>query len=268
MHDFVSINGQITSLAQGGISSASVAALYGKGVFTTIAIRKGLPVHWEKHWRRLAENARSLSIDLTEHTRETTRAALVELIDQNHVVDGRARATFYDEGPSPIWPSGFESKTGLHLITGERPTAPESFRIALSPFAVNSRSPLAGIKSCNYLENILAMAEAKGRGFHEAIRLNEGGHITNGCMSNVFWLKQNRLFTPNLSTGCLPGTTREFVLENIECEEVEAGIDELNSADAIFSTSAGIGIVEATEYGLIRFKRSDHQILSLLSDLH
>ncbi len=64
-------------------------------------------------------------------------------------------------------------------------------------------------------------------------------------MSNVFWLKGERLYTPALSTGCLPGTTREFVLENLECDEVEAELDELSDAEAVFLTSAGLGVIRA-----------------------
>jgi branched-subunit amino acid aminotransferase/4-amino-4-deoxychorismate lyase len=144
---------------------------------------------------------------------------------------------------------------------------PSPFRVTTSPYPVNSRSPLAGIKSCNYLENILAIDEAKGRGFHEAIRVNERGHVTSGCMANVFWLSGGKLFTPASSTGCLPGTTREFVLENLACEEVEAEIGELGSAKAIFLTSAGLGVVAVNEFDGRTLGGRDHRIVQVWRDL-
>ncbi|MEP6788123.1 MAG: aminotransferase class IV, partial [Acidobacteriota bacterium] len=123
---------------------------------------------------------------------------------------------------------------------------------------------LAGVKSCNYLEKIIALDEAKARGFDEVIQVNERGFITSAVMANVFWLKDGVLHTPSLTTGCLPGTTREFVLENIECREIEATLDELNKADAIFLTSAGLGVTQVAEFGSRKIEKKDHPILDLL----
>ena len=249
-----------------GISEVSMAGLYGKGIFTTIAIRKTKPFRWEEHWRRLTSAAARTGVDLTEHSEESTCKALDDLIAKNRVENGRARVTFLDESPSPIWSSTTKCKTSVLIMTGDLRPVPENFKLTISPFPVNSRSPLAGVKSCNYLEQILAFDEANHRGFHEAIRVNENGHVTSGCMANVFWLKEDVLFTPSLATGCLPGTTREFVLENLECREVEAGIDELNSADAIYLTSAGLGVATVAEYNGRKLHSRPHPIAQLLTN--
>jgi len=103
------------------------------------------------------------------------------------------------------------------------------------------------------------------RGFGEAAQLNERGQITTACMANIFWLKDEVLYTSALTTGCLPGTTREFVLENLECNEVEAGIGELKSADEIFLTSAGTGIVQVHEFDGRPLNREPHPITGLLA---
>lgn len=222
------------------------AGLYGSGIFTTIAIRNGGPLFWDKHWRRLTHNAAQVGIDLSGHSEQSTCSTLEGSILEQGTVDGRLRITFTDDRPSEIWPeSEPEQLTSLYVIVGENHLVQSPFRMTISPYPVNSRSPLAGVKSCNYLENILAINEAKERGFHEAVRINEWGHVTGGCMANVFWLKGDRLYTPALSTGCLAGTTREFVLENIECDQVEAGLDELTNAEAVFLTSAGLGVIRA-----------------------
>ena len=213
----------------------------------------------------MTNDAIKVGIDLSEHQVGTVKALLDAAIRENGIVDGRARLTFLDESPSPIWPTESTAKTRLHIITGELRPVPYEFRLTVSPCTVNSRSPLAGVKSCNYLENLLALEEATTRGFHEAVRINERGGITGGCMSNIFWLKDEMLYTPTLATGCLAGTTREFVLENVECREVSATIDELDKADAIFLTSAGLGITQVAEYESKKIERIDHPILKLLS---
>jgi branched-subunit amino acid aminotransferase/4-amino-4-deoxychorismate lyase len=123
---------------------------------------------------------------------------------------------------------------------------------------------LAGVKSCNYLEKILAKEEARNRGFAEAIQLNERGEVSSACMANVFWLRDGILFTPSLRTGCLAGTTRGFILENLECEEVEVRIEELLSADEMFLTSAGLGVAQVSEFEGRKLRGEPHSIGGLL----
>jgi branched-subunit amino acid aminotransferase/4-amino-4-deoxychorismate lyase len=238
---------------------ATNAALYGKGVFTTVAVHGGEPWLWDKHWRRLVRDAGAVGVDLAGHTERSVRQALL----QTGIVDGRARITFSDESQPELWGGRGDRKTGLSIITGEARPVPEPLRLTISPYSVNANSPLAGIKSCNYLENILAKQEASARGFHEAVRLNERAQITSACMANLFWLKDGTLFTPSLSTGCLPGTTREVVLDNLDYREGDFEISDLADANAVFLTSAGIGIVAAAEFDGRQLSPMAHPILEL-----
>ncbi|PYS87618.1 MAG: hypothetical protein DMF62_11875 [Acidobacteria bacterium] len=246
------------------IDSASSAYLYGKGIFTTIAIVDGAPLLWEKHWRRLTANAAKLDIDISEFSESEILEALALEIEKKEVTAGRARVTFSDESLSEIWSDSCERKTSLSIITAKSREIPDNFKLTVSPNRVNRTSPLVGIKSCNYLEHLVSLDEAKRRGFHEAIRLNECGEVASASMANLFWTKDGKLFTPSLRTGCLAGTTREYILENLECEEVEVGIDEINRADAIFLTSAGIGILAVADFEKRKMDRIDHAIESLI----
>ena len=248
------------------LSLRSSAALYGKAIFTTIAIRDDVPFLLEKHWRRLSADAETLGIDLTLHSESFVVDALAESIKEDQIINGRARITFFDERPSAIWLGESISSTSLSIITGGVRDVPDNFKLTVSPYPINSLSPLAGVKSCNYLENLMAAEEAKMCGFHEAIRVNERNEVTSAAMANVFWLKNGELFTPSLATGCLAGTTREFVLENLDCREVESGIEELNSADAIYLTSAGLGIVAVAEFEKRKLPNPPHQITRLLTN--
>jgi branched-chain amino acid aminotransferase len=266
MHNFISINGQIQKNNGGHASAMSSAAFFGKGIFTTIAIYESRPFLWEKHWRRLVDNAATIGIDLSEYTEAAIAESLCELLEQNNSVNGRARITFFDESESPIWSDSNEKKTSLSIITGDLRPVPKEFKLTVSPYLVNSKSPFVGVKSCNYLENILSMDEAKSRGFHESVRVNERGEITSGCMSNVFWLRDGKLFTPGLATGCLAGTTREFVLEYLECKEVIADLKLFQTTDEIFLTSAGIGVVQVAEFEGRRLEKRHHPILDLLKN--
>jgi len=265
MHDHLFFDGKMLTPSESMLSPITNAVLYGRGVFTTIPVYDRRPFLWEKHWSRLCKNAARLSLEIGETSEDALRA-LEDIIEKNSVVNGRARLTFLDVSTSKIWDPQGKQKTDLLIITGARRHISDDFRLTISPYSVNSGSPLSNIKSCNYLEKILALDEAKEQGFIEAIRVNERGEIASATMANVFWLKDEILHTPSLSTGCLPGTTREFIMENLEVLEVERPLEDLNSVDAIFLTSAGVGVALSAEFGSRRFAPIDHPILHLLPD--
>ncbi len=261
---FVSLNGQILVPSDALVIGTSGGALYGKGIFTTIAIHNNKPVLWEKHWKRLETDAVKLGIDLLGFPETTVLNNFYAIVAKTKVSEGRARVTFIDESASAMWPYKIDRKTSLLIMTSEMRPVSEKFRLTVSPHLVNSTSPLAGIKSCSYLEHLMAYKEAKGRGLDEAIRINERGEVTSACMANVFWLKDKELYTPGLATGCLAGTTREFVLENLECVEASSGIEALHDADSIFLTSTGLGVVKVAEFDGRTLDGDEHPILALI----
>ena len=224
------------------ISAASSAGLYGRGFFTSLAIYDAKPFLWEKHWRRLTDTGARLGIDLKEFNEDAVTEALGRLIAENGLDNGRARLTFFDEAAGKIWNFNPDARTSLLITTAEFQQSKDEYLLTVSPFPVNSKSPLANLKSCNYLENLLALEDARKRGFDEAIRLNERDEIASASTANIFWVGAGEIFTPALETGCLAGTTREFLMENFAIRETRAKIGELVEADEIFLASAGVGV--------------------------
>jgi len=263
----VCLNGELIVAGTALVGAISSAALYGRGVFTTVRIIGGAPWLWDRHWERLSSNARALGIDIARWAKAEVRGELDRLIAANRVINGKTRLTFFDNAASPIWSAGATSSVDLLIVSADLRPVPSPFTLTLSPYRVNSASPLAGIKSCNYLENILAIQEARSRGFAEAIRLNERGEVAGGCMSNVFWRRGNRLFTSSRETGCLAGTTRGSVLEKLKVEEVATGPEALQTADAIYLTSAGIGIVTAESIETRKLDTGPQPITDLMNSL-
>lgn len=247
------------------IHAITASSLSGQGIFTTIAIHAGQPFLWDKHWSRLENDACKLALDLAEHSETRIKSQLNNLLSMNHVQNGRARITFLDESAPRLWKYETARRVTLLIATAAFRSIPVSPRLTTSPYSINSGSPIAGIKSCNYLERMMAKKEAKRRGFDEAIQLNERGAISSATMANVFWSKNGELFTPGLETGCLAGTTREFVLENLTCKEVAAPIDELQEADEIFLTSAGIGVIQIAAFDGRELQCGEHPITQLLT---
>ncbi len=255
MHEFVFFNDQLISADEAAVSAISSIALYGKGIFTTIAIYNSKPFLWEKHWTRLTENSQKLGIDLSNFNEDYVKTSLLEIILRNQVVNGRCRLTFLDEKPSKIWSFPSEMKTSF-LITTAGFRESSDINLAVSPFRINSTSPLVNTKSCNYLEPILALEEATKRGFNEAIRLNEKGEIASACLANIFWIENDQIFTPELETGCLAGTMRSFILDSFQVQEVKANLETLQSCEIIFLTSSGIGIKQVNRFNSQAFQSS------------
>ena len=247
MHRFVSFNQKIQTPDQIDLSAVSSATFYGRNVFTTLAVYHQKPFLWEKHWRRLSENARKIRLDLSEFTEEQIKSALSETIRRNNVENARARITFFDETASGIWSSETNRRTSVLITTAElRET--KNLRLTVSTYPINSKSPLAGVKSGNYLENILALEAARANDFDEAVRSNERGELASACLANLFWIKRGEIYTSALATGCLAGTTREFLLENYPIKEKIANLGELIEADEIFLTSSGAGIAKVVGF--------------------
>ncbi len=263
MHEFIFFDHNFKRAEESSISAVSSAALYGKGIFTTIAIYEGQLFLWEKHWRRLLDNAIKLHIDLSAYSEEMVKSSLLQLIEKNNFTNGRARITFFDESPSRIWDFETTKQTSFLITTADLREVKTDLRVCISPYLVNSTSPLAGIKSCNYLEHTFALEQAKLRGFDEAIRLNERGEIVSACMANIFWLTNGKLFTPSLSTGCLNGTTRQLLMEKFDVAEVEKDLKILESTEAIFLTSSGIGVIQIAEFNNRKFQRKFAEIVQL-----
>lgn len=263
MHKFVCFNRRLISAENACLSVFSSAALYGKSVFTTIAVFNRKPFQWEKHWRRLRADAEKIRVDLSALSEQSIKIALAEVIAANKFENGRARVTLFDESSARIWQPQSKTETSFSIQTADFLPVLSDFRLTVSPFPVNSKSPLAGVKCGNYLENILALEKAKTENFDEAIRLNERGEIVSASAANVFWTKSGAIFTASPETGCLPGTTRAFVTENFPVTETAARFGEILEADEVFLTSAGIGIVKVESIGSTIFSGASVKTVEL-----
>jgi len=98
------------------------------------------------------------------------------------------------------------------------------------------------IKSGNYLNNLLALNEARERGAFECLMLSTEGFLTEGATSNVFLVTKGVLRTPALECGLLAGVTRSVVLDvaraaGIEARQEALTRDDLSAADEVFITS-------------------------------
>jgi aminodeoxychorismate lyase len=256
------------------VAPVSSAMLYGRGVFTTVAIYNGKPFRWPDHWRRLKEHAGRLDVDCTETNEDNVGEAIKKLVAVNQVRNGRARVILLARSGRDVWKTkkADPRKTDVLIMTGEPQKIPRAgMSLAVSPYRCNTFSPLAGIRSLNYLEQVLSWEEAQARDFDEAVVLNERGEIVSATMANIFWVKNGTLHTPTLSTGAIAGITRAAVIElaNKQFTPIIEGVYELGDiaeADEIFLTSASLGVAVVTTFDFRQYSVTTRNISSRLSD--
>jgi branched-chain amino acid aminotransferase len=160
------------------------------------------------------------------------------------------------EGEGAPDPPSHPKPTVLIVATSYTPPPPETyqagFKAVVSSIRQNSQSPLSRLKSANYLNNLLARREAKAAGGDEALLLNERGSLCEGSTSNVFLVKGNSLVTPSQESGCLPGITRQAVIEiaaglGISIVQREVQLEELMQADEAFVTNSLLELMPLRE---------------------
>ena len=256
MHPVIYLNRTMVEATKARVAPVSSAMLYGRGVFTTVAIYNSQPFLWSEHWRRLLDHAKRLSVDCGGSTELGVGEALKKLISVNRVGDGQARVILLARSGRDFWKTKNlgDKKTDLLIMTGEGQKLPQAgLTLAVSPYRFNTFSPLAGIRSLNYLEQALAWEEAQAREFDEAVMLNERGEIVSATMANIFWVKDGTVYTPALITGAIAGVTRATVLKLAQEHFIPAveGVYELadlTEADEIFLTSASVGVAVVTTF--------------------
>jgi len=196
MHRHVILNNHLLEAAKARLDAVSASALYGRGVFTTVAVYKGRPFLWDAHWSRLLAHAE-----------------LARLIEANEVERGRARVHLLARTVRGRWrfEGGGAGASDLLVMTADALAHPEPLSLTVSPFRLNTHSPLAGVKTISRLEHVLAWEEARSRDFDEAVVTNERGEVAGAVAANLFWVRQGTLHTPALATGAMAGTTRARV---------------------------------------------------------
>ncbi len=272
MHPVISLNRTMVEAAKARLAAVSPAVLYGRGVFTTLAVYDSQPFLWSKHWQRLSAHAAKLDIDHTGCTEKSVGEAVKKLIAVNQVKDGRTRVTLLARSGGGFWkPKPASSrKTDLLIMTGDpHRISQHGLSLAVSPYRINTFSPLAGIKSLNYLEHVLSREEARSRDFDEAVVLNERGEIVSATTANIFWAKNGTVHTPSLATGALAGITRECVIDVagkhfIPLVEGVYEMGDLVDADEIFLTSSGIGVAPVTTFDFRRYAIEPESIVNMI----
>ena len=251
IHRFVFHNDEVKPVEKTRWSPGQGGLICGWGLFTTVRIVRGEAFAYERHWRRLEKDAALIRLPLI-YSGARVRVQLQELIRTNRVKEGCARI-YVVWNTVGSWKSDEKmAEVDLVIATADLPHYPEMVRLALREHGRHAASPLAGVKTISWLDSVWAAEEAKREGYDEVVLLNERGEVTECTAANIFAVRNDKVITPPLSSGCLEGVTRGVLME-IAAEAgttvVEQAMrpEDLYAADEVFITSTNRNVIGVKE---------------------
>ena len=239
----VFLNNKLVDIDKARISVSDSGFLYGAGLFETMRACNGVVFCLKDHIDRLFFSASSLSIE-HNYDRKYITDGIYKVLRANKLTDARLRLTLTG---GPMAKADEERKSTL-LITATKfqPYPPEYYKngvlVVLCPFRQNPAEPIYGHKTINYFSRMIALNQARQKRAAESLWFTMDNRLAEGCISNVFLVKDSALYTPPIGTPVLAGVARKTVcqiaLENsIKLIEKDLYISDVLDADEIFLTN-------------------------------
>ena len=240
MH-FIIFNGELIPAQEPVLNASNRAFKFGDGLFETIRVVNGQIPLAPFHFKRLFHGMNLLKISPGELTEESIGKYILQLCQANDCMkNARVRLQVYrnDDGHA-----GFMIEA-TPLSFSAIDWDDKGFTIDVFPGGAKSTDPLANLKSSNYLPYVMADIFAKENSLDDAIVLNANGKIADTSRANIFLIKEDRLYTPALSDGCVNGVMRSWLIQKIQPEVIQASItvEDLFAAREVFLTNAVFGI--------------------------
>lgn len=251
IHRHIFHNESMLPVEKHRLSMGQAGFICGWGLFTTLRISRGEAFAYERHWRRLEKHASVIKLPMP-YAAAKVRMHLHEVIRANKVTEGCARiylvynnvGFWQSEEPRP--------QVDLLICSASLPQYADSARLAMRPHGRHAAAPLSGIKSISWLNNVWSVAEAAKDGFEEVILLNERGEVSECTSANIFVVKNGKVLTPPLNSGCLEGVTRGILMEiapdaGVSVAEQSLRPEDLYSADEVFISSTNRNVIGVGE---------------------
>ncbi|MDO4337933.1 MAG: aminotransferase class IV [Eubacteriales bacterium] len=207
---------------------------FGLGLFETISVENGRPVFLGRHLERLHASLTEFGI-----SRTVTKTAVMEFLSSRKGEHYALKIMVSDKN--------------LLFTTRPNPYTPDKiqkgFRLVYSSVYRNETSPLVRHKTMNYGDCILEKRRAASLNADEQIFLNSKGEICEGTTTNIFFVRNGKIYTPPVSCGLLPGVMRRFVMENFNVTECILKKEDILQMEECFVTNSLMGIMPVNSLG-------------------
>ena len=253
--------GRIQLASDLSLSPGQVGLLAGWGVFTTLRVADGVPFAWERHWARITRDAAALHVPLPEDS-DGLRRGLLNLVEANQAPNCTLRMVIVRNGGG-MWAGPSNGRAcDVIALTADSKDWGDSVKLAYVRHARHAACQFAGTKILSWAMNLTWIETAQQRGFDEVILLNERGEVAECTSANIFIANGSEVWTPPLSSGCLPGITREVVLGEIRVPGIRVSEKtvmpgDLENADEVFITSTTRDLLPVRQVEERKVGRSD-----------
>ncbi|MFT6826793.1 MAG: branched-subunit amino acid aminotransferase/4-amino-4-deoxychorismate lyase [Roseivirga sp.] len=260
-------NSRVTSLEEISLLSKNRAFCYGDGLFETIVTGPQRINLIDLHLQRLKRGCEVLNLDFQGFKTKKILKMISEIAEENGISGTlRARLQLWRKPGGLYSPSSNESEFLLEVNQSTQSAFSMANGLDISEKANISYSTISFAKTMSALPYVLAGIEMREKELDDIILLNSSGYLAETNSSNLFWVKDNIIFTPALSTGCIEGVMRTFVMSQMEVKQVLASPSVLNFADFVFTTNAS-GIKYFTKYRDRNFGNPEKLLDSLIKRL-
>jgi branched-chain amino acid aminotransferase len=271
IHSHIFHNDELLPIEKARLSPGQAGLLCGFGLFTTLRIARGEAFAYERHWRRLEKDAAITHLPML-YSAAKVRVHLHEVIRANKVTEGCARIYLVHNNVG-FWRSDEAlAEVDLIITTADMPTYREPARLTLREHGRHAASALCSVKTISWLDNVWSIGEAAREGFEEVVLLNERGEVAECTSANIFAVKNRKVLTPPLNSGCLEGVTRGILFEIAP----EAGValaqqalrpEDLYSADEVFISSTNRNVISVGEIAGHKIATPSGSVAGHLNDL-
>ncbi|MBE9532696.1 MAG: aminodeoxychorismate lyase [Proteobacteria bacterium] len=246
---------------------------YGDGLFETIEISQGQPVFLQQHLARLKTGCQRLKIPFPAEALLLDEIARLSTNVEHGVI--KLMLTRGSGGRGYRQPDTIQATriVALHPYP-DYPTHYKTagIKVRFCQYRLGLNPALAGIKHNNRLEQVLARAEWQDE-FQEGLMLNLNEHVIEGTMSNLFVLKDQVIYTPEIKLSGIKGIMRQVIIElarqnNIVVQEALLTREFVLAADEIFLTNSVMGIwpVKSLEHNTYPIGSVTQKIMAYLAE--
>lgn len=251
-------------------SPGQVGFMNGWGVFTTLRISDGVPFAFERHWARMRRDAQLMHVPFPDDA-ELFRSRLLELVEANGAFNATLRVAVVRNQGGPFEGPAMDRKYDVIAFTTGLTDWPASVALAMKADARHAKSEFAGTKILSWSFNLTWNEQAHERGFDEVVLLNERGEVAECTSANIFTIEGSQVWTPPLSSGCLPGVTRAVLLEEIRVPGVTIAEKtlmpaDLERADRVFITSTTRDVLPVRLIETLHVRQQGEPVLHALRE--
>lgn len=240
----VYVNGKFLEKSRAVVSVFDHGLLYGDGVFEGIRSYNGNVFQLDAHIDRLFDSAKYIQLEMPLSRDELTETILATL-RRNHLKDAYIRVVV-TRGTGDLGIDPALCKRATVFVVAEPTTSilgakgPKVYNVIIASIRRDNVDATSHeVKSLNYLNSVMARIEANNAGANDAIMLDARGFVSEASATNVFMVKDRRIFTPAASAGILHGITRASIIRicsnlGFEISERDVTPFEMLTADEVF----------------------------------